>query len=72
MLQTPQNVITEEGCGLFLQMGGYPPPTSYASEDNTDFLSVVRGTGKSFLIHASLIHQLWPSSDLLCAIAVST
>ena len=38
------------------------------------FVSGVGGTGKSFLIHAlkSLIHQIWPSSDLSCAIAVPT
>ena len=35
------------------------------------FVSGVGGTGKFFLIHAlkSLIHQIWPSSDLSCAIA---
>ena len=38
------------------------------------FVSGVGGTGKSFLIHAlkSLIHQIWPSSDLSCAIAAPT
>ena len=38
------------------------------------FVSGVGGTGNSFLIHAlkSLIHQIWPSSDLSCAIAVPT
>ena len=38
------------------------------------FVSDVGGTGKSFLIHAlkSLIHQIWPSSDLSCAIAALT
>ena len=38
------------------------------------FVSGVEGTGKSFLIHAlkSLIHQIWPSSDLSCAIAAPT
>ena len=38
------------------------------------FVSGVGGTGKSFLIHAlkSLIHKIWPSSDLSCAIAAPT
>ena len=38
------------------------------------FVSGVGGTGKSFFIHAlkSLIHLIWPLSDLLCAIAVPT
>ena len=38
------------------------------------FVSDVGGTGKSFLIHAlkSLIHQIWPLSDLWCAIVVPT
>ena len=35
---------------------------------------VLEECGKSFLIHAlkSLIHQIWPSSDLSCAIAAPT
>ena len=38
------------------------------------FVSDIGGTGKSFLIHAlkSLIHQIWPSCDLSCAIAAPT
>ena len=38
------------------------------------FVSGVGGTAKSFLIHAlkSLIHQIWPSSDLSCPIAAPT
>ena len=38
------------------------------------FVSGVGGTGKSLLIHVlkSLIHLIWPLSDLLCAVAVPT
>ena len=38
------------------------------------YVSGVGGTGKFFLIHAlkSLIHQIWPSSDLSCAMAAPT
>ena len=38
------------------------------------FVSGVGGTGKSLLIHVlkTLIHLIWPLSDLLCAVAVPT